>query len=247
MPCVICGAPKVNKSTCPFNPSVANPKPRKHNDAPLKPAGTITKIKAIVKPTEPQLNEQEKKQYQQYLIRYGSGASDKFVDGLKDILRYAFTTLSSAERDQYITESIALLIKKDMPSPVVKDEVSRVAKELDQKANQKKTHIKDKCSLCLRFINNRNRNTPQQWLYANKVCVDCQDAIGDYYNSNLPGSTKYQRMMSKNKDADTLVKLGQDNDYYNATMYQGAKEWSTYAARRGTTAVPNAPKGKPTF
>jgi hypothetical protein len=259
MPCQLCGADGVNKSTCPFNPKAANPKSSAHNGKPknggkgkgMKPKTKIkvkppteakpkTKIK-VKPPTE--AKPKTKIKVKPPTEEESEGVTESaYATGLKEAKQLFPNNIK--KQQEYMADIVAL----DMPDVVVLagDPQREHAKKQKSVILGKKTSIKNKCNLCLRAVNMRNLlgNDTSKWASVAAMCDDCHREIGDFYHSKLPGSEQYKTYHKGDLPATVFIKHGATDDYYNGTMYAGAKYWRDAAMMRSLKSAPTAPAAK---
>jgi hypothetical protein len=271
MPCTICGAVGVNKSTCPFNLSVISPSD-KHNSAPLQSGleprrdlglglGSKPKVKvqALVKPKpkpklKPDLLPDKTKQPGQSKVQIPdlaeslSNLSIASSDPVLDIATREALTLfphDKKQQDAYIND--VLMLALPLVSVPHDDLPKQRAKERMEDVKKRRTAIKNKCEICLKGIRLRDRlgADTSKWAAVAAMCEACHEEIGNFYHTQLPGSQTYNRYHVKGSlPVDVLLNNGIKNDYYNHTMYEGAKYWRDAAMRRSLLSAPNAPSRK---
>jgi hypothetical protein len=88
---------------------------------------------------------------------------------------------------------------------------------------------------------------PLRWRSIIDHCTKCQAEIASQYEkdqlNNLKRYKKYHRDL--NPTLEEITTHAPKNQYYNATMYDGAKFWSNIAPARLFQSLPKVPTGIP--
>jgi hypothetical protein len=163
---------------------------------------------------------------------------------------------NQAKRMQYLADLIGIdasrldeyeadLIQLDCPT-VPFDALSI---SLEQEKKGLKDSITENCGECYKFIKGRNMiksDDDCRWQYMSTVCHNCEEAIGKYYHKKYVDAPEFKTYhKGTGPDIDGLMAHGNKQNYYNGTMYTGAKHWKAVAARRLGSCLPSAPKGGP--
>lgn len=137
-------------------------------------------------------------------------------------------------QEDYVNDIISLYF----PQVPTDDKVARYARQkMEQRAN-----MVNRCQRCLKALRARKLLKAHDWFTAASLCQECHQKIAELYHD--PGFTETYKKYHKGKipTMEQLLENGQTNDYYNNTMYTGAKFWADAAARRGAAALPKVPR-----
>ena len=134
----------------------------------------------------------------------------------------------------------------DLDCPNVPIDAISVKYEKEKKALE--DNITKNCSECYKFIKGRHtikKEDLDRWQYMSTVCNNCHEAIGKYYHKKYGAAPQYKTYSKTPPGIDDLMNHGAKQNYYNGTMYAGAKHWANVATRRSIAALPAVPTGKP--
>lgn len=233
MKCSICGADGTNKTTCPFNPESTNTKPEKHNSAPLS-AGDDTDVKTKTKTKPKPVFKADPAPVSKTDPKPAPKAKPVLKAGPKPAHPEAPVFKDPKRQEEYEADLVGLM----MPHVPVK--LRAVNEELT-----------DRCQQCLRYI--KNRNNPlnkitelQAWQHINVLCSGCVRLIDEQIAQDQLDNRARYKAHHKGK-AITLSELtehGPKEDYFNATMREGAQFWAQTAVPRMLSKAPKPPTGK---
>lgn len=247
MKCSLCGAPDVNKSSCPLNPKARNPKPDKHNKktvavAKPKPAKkpvavTVAKPKPVKKPAAATKPRPVKKPVAKPAVKPKS-EPDFSETAIRAQAKKLFPK-DPKKQEEYIADTIRI----SMPLVPSHDAVHKAHVEQVRKRDALRASVRKHCELCHKAIRARNLIKPDQWHKVSAVCHECFSGIEKLYNSGLPDAKKgYAEAGKGSVVAEDIVARGAQNGYYNATMYRGSQRWNEYASKRFGQTLPKIPK-----
>jgi hypothetical protein len=231
MGCSICGAEGVTKQTCPFNAESTKSKPRKHNPIPLPGSGTKnSSALAIMQPAGPKIKAR---------IKAHVGAEAGFsMAAVEEEARRLFPE-NLGKQHEYAADVLSL----ELPDVPQYDAVSKMHRQQQEKLKQARATMADRCQRCLKAIRLRGMLKDSDWFTASRLCTDCHQQIGKlYHNSDFKESYKRYHPGTE-LPVEQLLASGPTNNYYNATMHDGAKFWAEAASHRAVKALPNVPRG----
>lgn len=239
MGCSICGADGVTKQTCPFNPYSTSAKPRKHNERPLPGQGHGAATAVAVRPPIQKLKPVLKKPSVEGMGQAAASAIEFNRDAVQTEAAQMFPG-NIALQNEYVADMFKLVV----PRPPQNDEVSRAQRARMDKIAADRAQMADQCARCLRAIRGRNLVKPDQWFGVGQVCDQCHKGIGNLFHEKDFKEEYRNYHRSEAVSVDDLEAHGAKGNYYNGTMYKGAKYWADVAARRAGAAMPAAPKGR---
>ena len=238
MGCSICGADGVTKQTCPFNPDATGPKPRKHNARPLSGQGPSSGAAVAVRLQAPKLKPVLRKPSE---IEHGAASTVGFNRDAVQLEAAQMFPGNIALQNEYVAD----IFKLAVPRPPQNDEVSQAQRARVAKIAADRAQMADQCARCLRAIRGRNViKDPVQWFGVGQVCDQCHKSIGNLFHEKEFKEEYHSYHRSEAVSVDDLEAHGAKGNYYNGTMYKGAKYWADAAARRTGAAMPTAPKGR---
>ena len=218
--CSLCGAPGVNKVTCPLNPQCATPKPLKHNvkvKGKGKASGTteLTKIKVTAKPKTVHVPLPAAGLQQPTPVASASAFQPPPL---------AFPNDRRAQQE-FEADWIRLMLP---PVPKTHEPIS--------------AELTDACQTCHKLIR-WNPVTPQdktkRWINIHSICDKCANLIGSQYQRDAVKSRyKQYHKSGTNPTLDEIIAHGGKESFYNATMHDGARFWSGIAIQRAMPSVP---------
>jgi len=146
-----------------------------------------------------------------------------------------------ALQNEYVADMFRLVA----PRPSQNDEVSRAQRARMAKIAADRAQMVDQCARCLRAIRGRNLiKDPVQWYGVGQVCDQCHKSIGNLFHEKEFKEEYRNYHRGDAVSVDDLEAHGAKGNYYNGTMYKGAKYWADAAARRVGEGMPTAPKGR---
>jgi len=243
MSCTICGAVGVTKQTCPFNPNANHPKPRKHNARPLPGQGIGDHGAAVGVAVRPPIQKLKPVLKKPSVGQDMGQAAASGVDFNRDAVQTEAAQMfpgNIALQNEYVADMFKLAV----PRPPQNDEVSRAQRARMTKIAADRAQMADQCARCLRAIRGRALVKPDQWFGVGQVCDQCHKGIGNLFHEKEFKEEYRNYHRGEAVSVDDLEAHGAKGNYYNGTMYKGAKYWADAAARRAGAAMPAAPKGR---
>jgi hypothetical protein len=142
------------------------------------------------------------------------------------------------KQDEYIADVIEL----NFPSAPRRDVVADTHRQEKEKRKATRTAMADHCQRCLKAVKYRGALKDNEWFQVSQLCETCWKGIGNLFHDS-EFTEPYQKYHHGDLDVDQLIRGGSKNEYYNQTMYDGAKHWAGIASRRGVRAMPSVPRG----
>jgi hypothetical protein len=258
MKCSLCDAPGVNKLTCPLNPEARNPDPTKHRAgsaaaaALSSPAGL--KIKAKIRPASATT------------IKPPAPASATTIKPPAPASATKPLAPAPASATTIKPPAPASATKPPPPAPASASHYS--ADELeDIEADMVRLSLPDtpvkyepidenisaQCASCYKYIKvgkwNSYLGMSEIDFYDNmsRFCTTCANLIATQYQKDvLHNRKRYKGYHSPGPLGQaTIIAHGNKDGYYNHTMQEGAKFWSSAGERRRTESSMSALRAAP--
>lgn len=237
MPCSICGAVGVNSTTCPHNPNGnhSSPKTPLHNKTPL---GSASGMAVMTKPVLPKL-------------RAPTPAAAVLPAAIKPVLPKLRMPEVAAEKPVLPKPraAAAAAVSQQQMQELEADMARLAMPSVPVKYNAISPALRERCAGCLQRILTRTlpqnvKNESQTWYDIHKLCEGCAELIATQYQDDLRDNRKRYQQYHRNGSNIELRELsthGPKGDFFNATMYDGARYWAELGKQRAISRLPTPP------
>lgn len=228
MPCSICGAEGTNKSTCPLNPDAKNPNPAKHQASATgtKPIKPKAKAKPKPKPKKPKAPAPEEEDEDPVTKHAAAVAyAKKHIKGIK-------------KQEEYVADVMGLML------PEVHIDATHPTEVRARENAKKQEKVRDMCELCMRAISQKDSPAKNKWEAIARICEGCYGAIAEYHKVDPSVRGEFRRYHKGQLPLEVLHKHAARDEYFNATMYDGAKYWHKIGLKHMVQDAPSAPGSK---